>query len=136
FLDRIFFFVQCRAKRAKPDGPAIEFFYYRHQKLSVHFIEPERIDLHAIQRIVRNGLVNAAVVVDLGIIAYAAKQTVRDARCSARTACNFVRSGSVDRYVQDTGRTCNDAFKFFDAVKIQMKYYAEPAAQRCGYQAR
>src|SRR5687768_7276527 len=129
-FDRVFFLVKRSAKGAEADGAAVEFFDDGHQKLAVHFIEAECVDLHPIQRVVRDMFGYPAVMVDLGVIADAAEQSVGNARCAAGSAGYLVGAGCTDLDVQNSRRAFHDLLQFLDAVKIEVKDYPEPTAQR------
>ena len=90
-------------QRADAHRSTFEFLNNRQQKLSIHFIQAVGVDFHSIQGVVSHFMCNAAVIIDVGVVAYAPQQTIDDARCAARTASNFMGTAIVDFNIQDAG---------------------------------
>src|SRR5687767_13672417 len=78
-LDRIFLFMNGSRQRADADWSTAEFLDDRQQQSPIHFVETISIDFHPVQRIVRNLLVYAPVVIHFSVVAHATEQTVNDA---------------------------------------------------------
>ncbi len=83
FFDRILFLMNRSGDGTDADGSTIKFFDYGQHKLAISFVKSKLVDLHAIQRITRHFLSDAAVVVDLRVVANAAKQTINNTRRAA-----------------------------------------------------
>ena len=95
-FDRVFFFVQSGSDGPQTDWSAVEFFDYRQQEFAVHLVETVRVDLHSIERVVGDRLVDRAIVVDLGKIANAAQQAVGYTRSSPRSSGDLVGTIIID----------------------------------------
>jgi hypothetical protein len=79
--------------------------------------------------------VDAAVALDLGVVAHAAQQPVGDARRAARAARDLQRAGGVDGHVQQPRRARDDARQLLGRVELQPRHDAEAVAQRVGQHA-
>src|SRR5215213_9005715 len=128
-LDRVFLFVNGSGNRAQADWSTVELLDYRQQQLSIHLVEAVGVDFHAIQRVVCNFLVDAAVEIDLRIVVDAPKQSVDYARRAARPARDFTRPLTVDFNAKNVSGTFADHFEILVRVEVEMKDYAETSAQ-------
>src|ERR1043166_9552684 len=71
-FNRIFLFMNGGRQSAYPNRAAFKLLDDCQEQLSIHLIEAVRIDLHSIQRIIRDLMSNPAVIVNIGIVAHPA----------------------------------------------------------------
>ena len=135
-FNRIAFFTDRRGEIIDADRAAGEFFDHCEQQFAVHDIEPQRIDVEHFQRRIGDFLRDLALRLDLGVIAHAPQEPVRDTRGRARTARDFARAVGVNFDLQQFGRARDDAREFGDRIKLQPRHDAEAVAQRIGQHAR
>src|SRR5215831_8083052 len=83
-FNRILLLVNRGRKCTHTDRTAFELFNNSEQQLPIHFVQAIRVDFHSIQRVVGDLMRNAAVIIDLGVIANPAQKTIYDARRTAR----------------------------------------------------
>ena len=119
-----------RRNRAETHGSAAEFLDDRQQQFSIHFVETIRVHFHAIQRVICDFLRDAAVVIDLSVVADATQQTINDTWRAARASCNFARASVVHPDTEYLSRAFADDFEIFVRIEIEMKDYSEAATQR------
>src|SRR5215475_5096758 len=111
FLNRVFLFMYCRGNCAQADRTAIELFNDGKQKLPVHFVETVSVNFHAVQRIVRDVLVNSAFVVYFSVVSNTTQEPVNDTWCTSRALGNFTRAFVVNLDVQNVSRTFANYFQ-------------------------
>jgi len=66
------------------------------KNLTIHLIKPRRIDTQPRERVLGYSLGNSSLRLDLGIVAHPFDKPVDDARGSASTTGNFLRSLGID----------------------------------------
>src|SRR5207245_9150330 len=79
----IFLFVNRRGQGADADRPALELFNNRYEQLAIHLVETVSINLHSIERIIRDFVRDASFVIDFGVVTNTPQQTVTDSRSAA-----------------------------------------------------
>jgi hypothetical protein len=70
------------------------------------------------------------VAVYVGKVTNTAKESVRDPRCAAASACDLIRAVRVDLNAQYPRRSCYALLELLRSVKLQLELDAEPVAQR------
>src|SRR5437763_1644913 len=118
------------------DGAALVLLNNHQEELSVHLVEAEGVNLHAIERIVGDLFGDAPVVLDLRVVAHASQKSVGDARCAARAARNLACAAVVNFGVEYVGGAADDCRKLFVRVEVEVEGYAEATAKGGGYQTR
>ena len=128
-FERALFFADRGRDGLDPDRAAVELFDDRFQQQDVHAVEAGGIDLQ-IERGAGDLLRDDRLVLDLGVVAHAAQQTVGDARRAARPAGDFRGAVRVGLYFEDGRGAADDVFQFGDLVEIQPERGPETVAQR------
>src|SRR5207248_11118020 len=124
-FDGIRLFRKSSSQRIHSDWATLKFFDDGQQQLAINVVETVLVDFEHLQRRLRSGLIDFAVPANLGIIAHAAQQTVRDAGCSTTTAGDFQGTGSVDSHVENFRGALDDDLQIFMSVELQAKHDAE-----------
>ena len=71
------------------------------QQFAIQRVQSLRIHLQQIERGLGRGIIDAAIGLDLGIVAHAAQQPVGNSRRAARTLRDAQRARRVDLHIQD-----------------------------------
>src|SRR3982750_1279693 len=103
FLDRFPVLTDRCRDGPDTDRTTVELVDYRQKQLPIFLVQPEAVDLHAVERGLRGGAGNPAVAQDLGIISDAPQQPVRDPRRASRAACKLHRSAGLDLDTENFG---------------------------------
>src|SRR5579885_2601867 len=135
FLDGVLFLAERGSERANANRAASVLIQQREHQVAVHFIEAIFIHAKHFQRLLRDGLCDAAIGADFGEVARAAEQPVGDARRSAAAAGDFLAAGLIHFDIQDLRRTANDDKQIFRLIKIEPMNDAESRAKRRGDEA-
>src|SRR3712207_1987835 len=117
FFYRVLLLLQRGAHVVETDGAARVLLDDHQQELPVHLVEAERVDLHAVQRVVGDLLRDAPVVLHVGEVAHAPEQSVRYARRAARSPRNLARAALVDLRPEYLRRAPHDGRKLFVRVE-------------------
>ena len=129
-LDRVDFLGQHGGQGRDADRSRGELLDDRREQLAVRRVETLVIDLHAPHGVARRAFVDAAVAVDLGMVADALEQSIHDARRPPPAAGDGPSGGRIDRDVEDLGRTLDDLRQLVLRVEVEPEGRPEPVAQR------
>src|SRR2546428_13011976 len=113
-------------------GSAIELLNYGEQEFPIHFVEAKRVNFHPVERIVGDFSRYAPIIVDFGIVSYAAQETINDPGSAARATGDFARAVVIYLHVENSSRTFAYDFEVFVWIKIQMEHDSEASPQRRG----
>ena len=105
------------------------------QDLVIDEVEALRVDVEFVEGVLGNLEVDGAVPDDLGEIADALQEGIRDTRRSAAPQRYFPRRIVADRDIQDIGAALDDLDEFVGAVVLQRAVDAETLAERGCQQA-
>src|SRR5450755_379901 len=130
FLNGIGFLGNGGGDGVQSNGAAMVFFEDRQHNFLIDFIEAEAIHFEQVEGGLGDGLGDAAVGTDLGVIAYAAQEAIGDARRSAATAGEFGGGIVIDNYGEQAGGALHDDFQFVDGIGIEPQHQTEAATER------
>ena len=103
-LDRTGILSDRRCQRVQSDRTAAKLFDDRHENVSIHPIQTERIHIHQVEGGVRHRFRNHAVIFDLRKIAHPLQNPVCQTRRPAASARKLRRPRILDFYVQNLCR--------------------------------
>src|SRR5437762_2635691 len=127
--ERLDFFVERGGERVHPDGPAVVLPDDGEQEVAVEVVEALFVHTFERQRFARDAGGDGGNRFDLGVVANAAQEPVRDAGRAARAPGNFDGSGFVQRGGENLRRALDDFLQVLDGVEIQMIKKAEAIPQ-------
>jgi hypothetical protein len=96
FLDGSFIFSNCSRDCLNANRPALEFLDDRLEDPRVHVIETELVYIEKPKRLACNVTRDCTAGLDLRIIANSAKQSIRNTRRAARSACDLLGALVID----------------------------------------
>src|SRR5439155_23956529 len=129
-LDRLDLLGEDGTQGSDADWPRLELLDDRGEQLPIGRVEALVVDLHRPHRLARRRLVDAAVAVDLGVIADPLQQPVDDPwRSSAAPRDRPCRAG-IDLDIEDSIRSLDDLDELIVAVEVEPVRRPEPVAQR------
>src|SRR5699024_10579635 len=99
---------------------------------AIHDVESLWINIEHGQCGAGGGGIDAAVGLDLGVVAYAAQQAVGDTGRAARAPGDFGGAVGRDGDVEKVCAARHDTAQVFGAVELEARHDAEPVAQRVG----
>src|SRR5947209_5501004 len=130
FFDRVRLLGDRDRERREADGAAAELLRDREQDVAVEPVERGRVDLEQLERAACDGAADAAVAVDLGVVADPSQEAVGDARRAAGAGGDGEGSVGLDRDAEDLGGTLDDRGEVLLRVQVEAVGDAEAVAQR------
>src|SRR5678810_979442 len=102
-----------------PDRSSSKLVNDGEKNLTIHLIEPPRINAQPCQCVLGYSLGNSSRRLDLGIVAYPLDKPVHDPWGSASATGNLLRSLGIDRDPEDSSRPCHNRLQLHRRIKVQ-----------------
>jgi hypothetical protein len=103
-----------------PDGPPAEAAAEHVEHGPVEAVEPGFVDLVELQRAAGDVAGDDAVGTDLGVVADPAQQPIGDPRGAPGAGGDLGRSGRLEGYVEQPGRTVHDQVELVGLVELEV----------------
>jgi hypothetical protein len=121
---------QQRRHRGHTDWTPVELFDHDGEELAICCIETRLIDLQALQRLRRSFHSDVGGASNLYLIAYTAKESIRNTRSTATASRNQRGCIRGDLNTENAGGTSDDCSKLGIVVEVEALHRTEAVAQR------
>src|SRR5581483_6988265 len=133
-FDRLCLLAEGDRERRQPDRAAAELLDHGAQELTVEALETGTVHLEQCERLLGDRGRDGAFVTDLGDVAHAPQDPVRDARRAARACGDELGRIAVDLDAEDVRRAADDRRQLLGLVQVEPEREPEAISERRGEQ--